>query len=170
MREWMAGSSHHWSKIQTHERFKRTLFGRIKHNMRIFGVIPLVNRRFPEITGEIIRKSEAPALGHHFKHRLLAYISWMISEWRRQSKSAGPWQYQTFRHGPILYWTARWRYALETLSSSSSSSSFRVLRSFWRGHIRCVRLEWRTDWIDCQRSSFVPCSWLKRRNVNKNHR
>ena len=32
-----------------------------------------VNRRFPEITGEIIRKSEAPAVGHHFRHGLLAF-------------------------------------------------------------------------------------------------
>ena len=62
-----------------------------------------LNRRFPEITGEIIWKCEAPAVGHHCRHRLLS----MISEWRRQSKSAGLWQYQTFRHGPILYWTAR---------------------------------------------------------------
>ena len=31
----------------------------------------------------------------------------MISEWRWQSKSTGLWQYQTFRYGPILYWTAR---------------------------------------------------------------
>ena len=32
-----------------------------------------------------------------------------------------------------------------------------------------VRLEWRTDWIDCERSLFTPCSWLRRRNV-KSHR
>ena len=90
----------------------------------------------------------------------------MISEWRRQSKSAGlwHWQYQTFEHGSILCWTARWRYALET-PLSLSLSLFHVLRSFWRGHMRCVRLEWRTDWIDCERSLFTPCSWLRRRNV-----
>ena len=29
----------------------------------------------------------------------------MISEWRWHSKSAGLWQYQTFRHG-LIYWTA----------------------------------------------------------------
>ena len=34
----------------------------------------LVNRRFPEITGEIIRESEAPVVGHHFRHGLLAYM------------------------------------------------------------------------------------------------
>ena len=34
----------------------------------------VINRRFPEITGEIIQKSEAPAVGHHFRHGLLAYI------------------------------------------------------------------------------------------------
>ena len=32
-----------------------------------------VNRRFPEITGEIIRKSEAPAVGHHSRHGLELY-------------------------------------------------------------------------------------------------
>ena len=50
-------------------------------------ISPYENRRFPEITGEIIWKSEAPAVGHRFTHRLLAWS--MISEWRRQSKSAG---------------------------------------------------------------------------------
>ena len=34
----------------------------------------MFNRWFPEITGEIIWKSEAPAVGHRFTHRLLAYI------------------------------------------------------------------------------------------------
>ena len=87
----------------------------------------------------------------------------MTSEWRRLSKSAGLWQHQTFRHGPILCWAARWRCALETLFSSFF---LRVLKSFWRGHMRCVRLEWLTDWIDCERSLFTPCSWL-RRNVKK---
>ena len=32
------------------------------------------NRQIPEITGEIIRKSEAPAVGHHFRHGLDIYI------------------------------------------------------------------------------------------------
>ena len=30
-----------------------------------------------------------------------------------------------------------------------------------------VRLEWRTDWIDCERSLFTPCSWLRRRHVKQ---
>ena len=34
-------------------------------------------------------------------------------------------------------------------------------------HAVCIRLEWRTDWIDCVRSSFTPCSWLRRRNERK---
>ena len=70
------------------------------------------NRWFPEITGEIIQKSEAPAVGHNSRHGLdlysgiYIYVYWsMISEWRRQSKSAGLWQYQTFRHGSYIYWT-----------------------------------------------------------------
>ena len=43
------------------------------------------------MTGEIIRRSEAPAIGHHFRHdywHIYIYKS-MISEWRRQLKSAG---------------------------------------------------------------------------------
>ena len=32
------------------------------------------NRRFQEITGDIIQKSEAPAVGHHFRHRLQPYF------------------------------------------------------------------------------------------------
>ena len=34
-------------------------------------------------------------------------------------------------------------------------------------HAVCIRLEWRTDWIDCEHSSFTPCSWLGRRNERK---
>ena len=64
----------------------------------------IYNRRFLEITGEIIRRSEAPAVGHQFRYGLLSLYMSMIS-W--QSKSTGLWQYQTFRHGPRLYWTAR---------------------------------------------------------------
>ena len=67
------------------------------------------NRRFPEITGEIIQKSEVPWVGHHFRHGFDLYTGTHThthTHWRRQSKSAGLWQYQTFRHGPILYWTA----------------------------------------------------------------
>ena len=41
---------------------------------RVVYVCGCLNRRFPEITGEIIRKTETPAVGHRFAHRLLAYI------------------------------------------------------------------------------------------------
>ena len=44
---------------------------------------------------------------------------------------------------------------------------FLALRSFWWGHMWCVSLEWRTDWIDCELSLFTPCSRLRRRNVKK---
>ena len=33
----------------------------------------IYNRQFLEITGEIIKKCEATVVGHHFRHRLLAY-------------------------------------------------------------------------------------------------
>ena len=89
-----------------------------------------------------------------FQTRTTGIYRSMISEWRRQSKSAGLWQYQTFRHGPILLFFLFLFF-------------FRVLRSFGRGHMRCVRLEWRTDWIDCECSLFTPCSWLRRRNVKQ---
>jgi len=49
------------------------------------------------------------------------------------------------------------RYARETLLFFSFFC-FRVLRSFRWGHMQCVRLEWRTDWIDCERALFTPCS------------
>ena len=115
-----------------------------------------------------------------FQTRTTGIYRSMLSKWRRQSKSTGLWQYQTFRHGPILYWTGRWRYAQETLLFFSCFLSFfffffffflslsllfRVLRSFWQGHMRCVRLEWLTDWIGCERSLFTLCSWLRRRNA-----
>ena len=41
------------------------------------------------------------------------------------------------------------------------------IRSFWWVHMRCVSLEWRTDWINCECSLFTSCSWLRRRNKNK---
>ena len=69
----------------------------------------------------------------------------MISEWRLQSKSTGLWQYQTFRHGPILYWTAGW--VLHDRNTFFIFFSFRVLLSFWRGHMWWVHLEWQTDWL-----------------------
>ena len=123
------------------------------------------NWRFPEITGEIIRKSEAPAVGHHFRYGLQAYIGpWF--------QDGGSWQKalvcDSIRpSGMDLYYTGLpdARYALETFLFSSSFS--RVLRSFWRGYMRCVRLEWQTDWIDCERPLFTPCSLLRRRNVKK---
>ena len=125
-----------------------------------------VNRRFPEITGEIIRKSEAPAIGHHFRHGLLAYIGPWFQNGGGSRKAL---VCDSIRpSGMDLYYSGLpdARYALETLLFSSSFS--RVLRSFWRGYMRCARLELRTDWIDCERSLFTPCSWLRRRrNVKK---
>ena len=74
--------------------------------------------------------------------------------------SAGLWQYQTFRHGPVLY-------ILDCqLRAMPYIYKFRALWSFWWGRMQYVRLEWRTDWIDCEHSLFTPCSWL-RRNVKK---
>ena len=62
-------------------------------------------------------------------YRNKKYIYWsMISEWRQQSKSAGLWQYQTFRHGPILYWTASC--ALCARNTFSLSLSFFFFFSF----------------------------------------
>ena len=118
-----------------------------------------VNRRFPEIRGEIIRKNEAPAVGHHFRHGLLAYI--------------GPWFQNgggsrkalvcdsTRPSGMDLYYTGLpdARYALETLPPTPTSSPRTTV--FLAGP-QAVRLEWRTDWIDCERSLFTPCSWLRR--------
>ena len=37
----LAWHANQYSEVQTHKRFKRTLFIRTKYNMRIFGVIPL---------------------------------------------------------------------------------------------------------------------------------
>ena len=74
-------------------------------------------RRFPEITGEIIRKSEAPAVGHHFRHGLLAYIG----PWFQNgggSRKALVCDTDSIRpSGMDLYYTGLLdaRYALETL-------------------------------------------------------
>ena len=82
----------------------------------------------------------------------------MISEWRRQSKSAGLWQYQTFRHG-----LRDARYALYILLLFFST----YYGLLGRATCGVVRLEWQTDWIDCECLLFTPCSWLRRRNVKK---
>ena len=37
----LAWHANKYSKVQTHKRFKRTLFIRTKYNMQFFGVIPL---------------------------------------------------------------------------------------------------------------------------------
>ncbi len=122
------------------------------------------NRRFPEITGEIIRKSEAPAVEHHFRLGLLAYIGPWFQNGGGSQKALVCDNIRP--SGMDLYYTGLpdARYALETSFLYFSSH---VLRSFWRGHMRCLCLEWRTDWIDCEHSLFTPCSWLRRRNVNK---
>ena len=86
-----------------------------------------------------------------------------ISEWRRQSKSAGLWQYQTFRRGPVLDCQLC---AMREKNFCCCFCFFRALRSFWWCHMRHVSLEWRTDWIDFEPSLWTPCSWL-RRNVKK---
>ena len=124
------------------------------------------NRWFLEITGEyFLTPGEWSPLrvGHHFRYGLDLHTGIyrsMISEWRQQLRIAGLWQYQTFRHGPLSIYIYTGlpavRYAWETLF---------LCMSFWWGHMQCVHLEWRTDWIDCERSLFTPCSWLRRRNV-----
>ena len=151
---WVLAAVHNWRKTTIWRCCKQT-----DVPFRSFTI-----SRFPEITGEIIWKSEAPGVGQ-FQTQTTGIDPYsMISEWRWQSKSAGLWPYQTFRYGPMLYWTARWRYALEAIIF------FCVLQSFWRGHMWCVCLEWWTVWIDCQHSLFTLCSWLRRRNVKqKNH-
>ena len=75
-------------------------------------------------------------------------------------------QYQTFRHGPILYWTARWRYALETLFSSFFLTYYDLFGratcgvSIWNGgltastasvhYLHCV-----LDYEECLKKSLV---------------
>ena len=71
-RGWIEVWSHsrsHW----LHEHLDALLL-RGSRLWRVVYVCGCLNRRFPEITGEIIRKTEAPAVGHRFAHRLLAYI------------------------------------------------------------------------------------------------
>ena len=58
-------------------------------------------------------------------------------------------------HGPTAA-----RYAQET-------RLFRALRSLWVGNIRCLRLEWRTDWIDCERFLSVYTVFLTKRKKCK---
>ena len=138
------------------------------------------NRRFSEITGEIIQKSEV-LLGRTLFQTRTWCIYWdiywhicicvcvsMISEWRRQTKSAGLWQYQTFRHGSI-YWTAScainpFCYFLVFFFF------FPVYYGLWVGPHACLNLEWLTEWINCERSLFTPCSWLRRSKNVKSHR
>ena len=121
----------------------------------------MFNRWCPEITGEIIWKSEAPMVGHRFTHELLAYI--------------GPW----FQNGgssqkALVSDLQAWTYTiLDCQTALYTKNTFFffffyscILQSFWQGHMRCVCLEWQTDWIDCELSLFTR-SWLRRRNVIK---
>ena len=132
-----------------------------------------VNRRFPEITGEIIRKSEAPAVGHHSRYGLDLYtgiyIYILVHDFTMEAAVEKRWSVTV---SDLQAWTYTiLDCQMRTMREKHfffSSSFFRVLRSFWWGHLCCARLEWRTDWIDCERSLFTPCSRL-RRNV-KNYR
>ena len=56
-------------------------------------------------------------------------------------------------------------YAKNTFLFVCSFFPFSPLQSFWWGHMQCVSLEWRTDWIDCERSLFTLCSWLRRKSA-----
>ena len=127
------------------------------------------NRRFPEITGEIIQKSEVPWVGHHFRHGFDLYTGTHThTHTHTGDGSRKALVCDSIRHsGMDLYYTGQpaVRCARETLFFFLFSRT----TVFWWGHMRCVRLEWRTDWIDCERSLFTPCSWLQRRNV-KSHR
>ena len=60
----------------------------------------------------------------------------MISEWRRQSKSAGLWQYQTYTILDCQIRAMRYKHFFFFLL---------FLRGYY-GLSRGVRLEWRTDW------------------------
>ena len=74
-----------------------------------------------------------------------------------------------YRHWPVLcVELPAARYAQKTHTPISRTTAFSRTSS--------VRLEWRTDWIDCGRSLFTPCSWLRRNKYKnkqtktKNHR
>ena len=89
--------------------------------------------------------SEAPAVGHHFRHGLPAYIG---PRFQNGGGSRKALVCDSIRpSGMDLYyiWTARCALCARNTSFFFSLFFFRVLRSFWRGHMRCVRLEWRTD-------------------------
>ena len=102
------------------------------------------NRRFPEITGEIIWKSEAPAVGHHFRHRLLAYTgTWFQNEGGSRKAlvcdSIRP-------SGMDLYYTGLpdARYALETRRIISQSNLHNQTKNKHNNNIYC-RMYWR--WV-----------------------
>ena len=126
----------------------------------------IFNRQFPEITGEIIRKSEAPAVGHHFRHGLLAYIGpWL------QNGGGSPKALVCDSIRPLgmdLYYAGLpdARYALETFFFIFLFLFFPRTTVFLAGP-HAVSLFGMTDWIDCERSLFTPCSWLRRSNVKK---
>jgi len=66
-----------------------------------------------------------------------------------------------YRHWPVLcVELPAARYAQKTHTPISRTTAFSRTSS--------VRLEWRTDWIDCGRSLFTPCSWLRRKNIKTN--
>ena len=63
-------------------------------------------------------------------------------------------------HGPIYT-------GLTAAGYAQKHVFFRALPSSWVGNIRCVLLERRIGWIDCKRSLFTPCSWLRRIKFQK---
>ena len=123
------------------------------------------NRWFPEITGEIIRKSGRTSF---WKDIISDMDYWhiYIGPFQNGGGSQKALVCDSIRpSGMNIYYTGLPDacYVLETLLFLFFTQ---VLWSFWQGHMWCVRLEWQTDWIDCERSLFTPCSWL-RRNVKK---
>ena len=77
----------------------------------------------------------------------------MISEWRRQSNSAGLWQYQTFRHGP-LYETASCALCSWSIQNCSvillnQGVGFLVRAVRWQSGAGLSRTQWRQRRRSC---------------------
>ena len=118
-----------------------------------------VSRRFPEITGEIIRKSDASAVEHYFSHGLLAYIGpWFQMEAAVEKR----WSVTVSDLQAWTYTMLDCQMALCARNTSFFLLLFSAYYGLFGGATCGVRLEWRTDWIDCERSLFTPCSWLRR--------
>ena len=117
----------------------------------------LTNRRFPEIRGEIIWKSEAPAVGHHCRHRL------RVHDFRMEAAVEKCWSVTISDLQAWTYTILDWQMALCARNTFFLSFAYHFLAG---PHAVCPF--GMADWLNRLRAFIIYTVFLiKNKNVKK---